>query len=99
MFIPFNPCHAYSYYGLQVFGIPFDVSIPSSAFSNGVGKFSTTLSQLNNSGVVLAMSDATGFATGGISEVQKLPSDIGSCKPADPLPWTYDNPLPLTQCQ
>jgi hypothetical protein len=82
----------------QVFGIPFDVTIPSGAFSNGAGSFSTTLLKLNNSGVVLAMSDATGFATGGISAVQKLDKDIGDCQPTDPLPWVYDNPRSLTQC-
>ena len=53
----------------QVFGVPRNVSIPLDAFKDGEGSFSTRLPLPQGQKFLLSMSDATGFATGGSSDV------------------------------
>lgn len=82
------PCrrkHLSSLNILQVFGTPRNISIPSSAFNNGQGLYSFPLPYTAKSEIVIAMSDATGFATGGATNVLTVqPSKGGSCTTTPP---------------
>ncbi|KAJ3506021.1 hypothetical protein NLJ89_g7106 [Agrocybe chaxingu] len=86
---------------LQVFGTPRNVSIPSDAFSNGVGSYSLPLPLPKNEQMVLTMSDATGFATGGSSNVLTVgASQGGTCNTTDPgVSFTYELNSALQQCR
>lgn len=68
-----------------MFGTPRNISIPSSAFSDGKGSYSFQLPMAKDSQMVLSMSDATGFNTGGSSNVLTVQaSQGGSCNATDP---------------
>jgi len=53
----------------QVFGTQTVYNISDNRFSDGIGTFNTTLTLPAKQKFVFVMSDATGFATGGISEL------------------------------
>ena len=68
-----------------MFGTPRNISIPSSAFSDGKGSYSFQLPMAKDSQMVLSMSDATGFNTGGSTNVLTVEaSQGGSCNSTDP---------------
>ncbi|KAF8269357.1 hypothetical protein EI94DRAFT_1829017 [Lactarius quietus] len=78
-------------------------NIPASAFSNGVGSYSTQLQLAQEQQFLASMSDATGFATGGISPlltVQAQTPQSSSCNTVDPGPqFVYSLDVALQQCQ
>ena len=88
---------------LQVLGTQQVFNIPSSAFSNGIGSYSTTLKFLQGHQFLATMSDASGFATGGISQlltVEAQTSQSSSCDTTDPGPqFFYGWDTTLQQCQ
>jgi len=88
---------------LPVLGTQQVFNIPPSAFSNGVGSYSTTLQLAQEHQFLATMSDATGFATGGISPlltVQAQTSQSSSCNTVDPGPqFFYSLDIALQQCQ
>ena len=99
--IPIVPPWIYAY--LQVMGTQRVFNIPSSAFSDGVGSYSTTLQFPQGHQFLATMSDATGFATGGISPqltVEAQTSQSSSCNTTDPGPEFFFTSDPgLQQCQ
>ncbi|KZV77456.1 hypothetical protein PENSPDRAFT_645113 [Peniophora sp. CONT] len=90
---------------LTIFGAfqaAFQVSVPADAFSNGKGSFSTPLPLAGGTNFVAAMSDATGFATGGISPTISTGAAVNgaTCGNTTHTPqWVYDTPSQATQCR
>jgi hypothetical protein len=88
---------------LPVFGTQRVFNIPAAAFSNGVGSYSTLLQLPQEHQFLVTMSDATGFATGGISPlltVQPQTSQSSNCNTTDPSPqFFFSNDPALQQCQ
>jgi len=63
---------------VPVFGTQTVYNLSDSAFNNGVGTFNTTLTLPEKQQLVVVMSDATGFATGGISPLLTVgPASLG----------------------
>lgn len=79
------------------------LSVPASAFSNGVGSYSTVLQLAQEQQFLVTMSDATGFATGGISPlltVQAQSPQSASCTPVDSVPqFFFSLDVALQQCR
>ncbi|KAN0134811.1 hypothetical protein V8E53_007185 [Lactarius tabidus] len=88
---------------LPVLGTQQVFNIPPSALSNGVGSYSTTLQLAQEQQFLVTMSDATGFATGGISPLLTVQAQIPqstSCNTVDPSPdFFYSLDVALQQCQ
>lgn len=88
---------------LPVLGTQQVFNIPPSALSNGVGSYSTTLQLAKEQQFLVTMSDATGFATGGISPLLTVlaqTSQSTSCNTVDPSPqFFYSLDVALQQCQ
>lgn len=84
-----------------VFGTPRNVSIPSSAFQDGKGKFSTQLLYASDQKFVISMSDAEGFGTGGTTAVLTTQGvDGASCNTTDPgVDFSYQLNSALQQCR
>ena len=81
------------------FGVSYNISIPQNALSS----FTTTLNLNATQRFVITMSDATGFASGGISPIlTATPSVSGthnsSCYSEPALPFTFQANLALRQC-
>ncbi|KAH9004372.1 hypothetical protein EDB86DRAFT_2888278 [Lactarius hatsudake] len=78
-------------------------NIPASAFSNGVGSYSTVLQLAQEQQILVTMSDATGFATGGISPlltVQAQTPQSPSCTPVNSAPqFFFSLDVALQQCR
>ncbi|KAI0932082.1 hypothetical protein AcW1_000697 [Taiwanofungus camphoratus] len=70
---------------IPAFDVPLTTSIPSSNFSNGKGSFQVQLPFAQKQQILVVMSDASGFASGGISNVLSVgPSTSGSqCNTTD----------------
>jgi hypothetical protein len=86
----------------QVFGTPQNLSIPSSAFSNGAGTFNTSVPLAKGERMLLGMSDATGFDAGGISDILTVGAQQGSrsCNTTKlPPDFFYSDPGELVQCR
>ncbi|KAJ6604583.1 hypothetical protein DFH09DRAFT_1123188 [Mycena vulgaris] len=86
---------------LPVYAVPRNISIPDSAFSNGNGSFSTTLTFAENTQFVLTMSDSTGFGAGGSSQKLTVGKSLGgTCNTTIPaLAFAFTTPGSLQQCQ
>ncbi|KIM48268.1 hypothetical protein M413DRAFT_16245 [Hebeloma cylindrosporum] len=86
---------------IPVFGTPRNISIPSSSFSNGKGSYSFQLPMAKDSQMVLSMSDATGFNTGGSTNVLTVKaSQGGSCNTTDPgVSFSFQLNSALQQCR
>ena len=101
MVVPIVSLRVYACF--QVLGTQQVFNIPSSAFSNGVGSYSTTLQLAQEQQFLATMSDATGFATGGISPlltVQAQTPQSSNCNTVDPGPqFFYSLDVALQQCQ
>lgn len=87
---------------LQVFGTPRNISIPSSSFSDGKGSYSLQVPMKKDDTMLLTMSDATGFNTGGTTRVLTVgASKGGQCNTTDPgqfiAHWIFDRLLTLKQ--
>ena len=91
-------------YTLSIFGAfeaGLQVPIPSDAYSNGKGSFSTQLPMPENTKFVAVMSDATGFATGGISPAitTGAAADGASCNTTLSPQWVWDTQSQAAQCR
>ncbi|KAF8905510.1 hypothetical protein CPB84DRAFT_1727048 [Gymnopilus junonius] len=85
---------------VPVFGTPVNISIPSSAFSNGVGSYSFQLPIANGSQMVFVMSDATGFNSGGTTEILTTqPSKGVSCNTNTTVNFSFQLNSALQQCR
>ncbi|KAG7099141.1 hypothetical protein E1B28_001012 [Marasmius oreades] len=84
-----------------VYGTPRNISITESTFSNGNGSFSLQLPFPQDHKFLITMSDVTGFASGGNTEVLTVgPSNGGSCNTTDPgVGFTYELNSALQQCR
>ncbi|KAH7929312.1 hypothetical protein BV22DRAFT_1057011 [Leucogyrophana mollusca] len=86
-----------------VYNYPRNISVPSSSFSNNAGSY--TIPQLpfaNKTRFLLTMSDATGFGTGGTSNVLTVGDPVGNnnCNTTNPaVAFTFDLNNALQQCQ
>ncbi|KAI6136581.1 hypothetical protein F5141DRAFT_1208913 [Pisolithus sp. B1] len=84
------------------FDVPQFYSVPSSAYSGNQGSY--TISQLllpQGKKFVLTISDATGFATGGTTDVIQVAGSTSSsdCNTTSPaLSYTFNLPSSLQQC-
>ena len=100
LYLSSSPC---VYACFQVLGTQQVFNIPSSAFSNGVGSYYTSLQFPQGHQFLATMSDASGFATGGISPlltVQAPTSQSSDCNTVDPGPqFVYGWDSALQQCQ
>jgi hypothetical protein len=76
-------------------------SIPSGAYSNGQGSFSTPLPLNVTQSFLLTMSDATGFNTGGTTNLITVgESKGGSCNTIPPhIEYKYRLDSALVQCR
>ncbi|KIO08339.1 hypothetical protein M404DRAFT_997272 [Pisolithus tinctorius Marx 270] len=85
-----------------VFDVPRFYSVPSSAYNGNQGSY--TISQLplgQGTKFVLTVSDATGFGTGGATDVIQVAESTSSssCNTTTPaLSYTYNLPSSLQQC-
>ncbi|KAF8971399.1 hypothetical protein BDZ97DRAFT_1753221 [Flammula alnicola] len=86
---------------VPIFGTPRNVSIPSSAFSNGQGSYPLQIPLPKGQQMVLTMSDATGFNAGGTSNVLTVQaSQGGSCNTTDPgVAFSFQLNDALQQCR
>ncbi|TFK56983.1 hypothetical protein OE88DRAFT_1650518 [Heliocybe sulcata] len=87
---------------IPVFGTPRNISIPSSAFSNGRGSYKTQVPFTSNHKLVIAMSDATGFGSGGVSDLVNVGQSVGNvnCNTTDPgVDFDYQLNTALQQCR
>ncbi|KAF9270154.1 hypothetical protein L218DRAFT_982784 [Marasmius fiardii PR-910] len=84
-----------------VYGTPRNISIPQSAFDNGMGSFSAQIPFPQGQKFILTMSDGTGFATGGNTEVLTVGSSKGgSCNTTDPgVAYIFELNSALQQCR
>lgn len=83
------------------FGTPHNISVPSSAVSSNGGAISTQLTMPQGTKFLLTMSDATGFGSGGTSQILTVGSSVTgvSCNTTDPgTGFTYELPDALQQC-
>jgi hypothetical protein len=80
----------------QVFGVPQNFSIPSSSQNT----FRTQLLVSGDIDVVFVMSDATGFGTGGTSQLLTVGSSLGGqCNPdIQGVAFTFSLNTVLQQC-
>ncbi|KAJ7092658.1 hypothetical protein C8R44DRAFT_816241 [Mycena epipterygia] len=85
---------------LPVFDVPRNISIPTSAFNNGQGSFSTVLPFNVTDKIVLTMSDSTGFGAGGSSEILTVGKSLGgSCNTSSPgVAFSFILAQALQQC-
>ncbi|KAH9944293.1 uncharacterized protein BXZ73DRAFT_96784 [Epithele typhae] len=84
------------------FGTPKNISIPNSAFTSQQGKYSTTLAYTAQQNLVVALSDASGFGSGGISPVITVGNSKSGnkCNTTDPgVDFTYSTDSALSQCR
>ncbi|KAI0825031.1 hypothetical protein BC628DRAFT_1339050 [Trametes gibbosa] len=86
----------------HVYGTTRTMAIPASSISNGNGTFTTTLPFAANQQFLAIMSDATGFASGGVSK----PITVGkstskqACNTTDPgVDFFFEANLALAQCR
>jgi len=88
---------------LPVQGTQQVFNIPAAAFSNGVGSYSTVLQLAQEQQFLVTISDAIGFATGGISPlltVQAQTSQSSNGNTVDPSPqFFYSLDFALQQCR
>ncbi|KAF4622940.1 hypothetical protein D9613_001740 [Agrocybe pediades] len=86
---------------IPVFGTPMNISIPSSAFSDGRGSFSFPLQFNSSKKIMLTMSDATGFNTGGTTNLISIrPTEGASCNSTEPnVPFSFELNNALQQCR
>lgn len=86
----------------KAFNIPRNISVPSTAFSNNQGSYQISpIPFINGTEFLLTMSDATGFGTGGTSELLTVGEPVGSasCNTTNPtLVYSFSLPSSLQQC-
>ncbi|KAI0082277.1 hypothetical protein K474DRAFT_852977 [Panus rudis PR-1116 ss-1] len=85
-----------------IFGTPRTVNIPDSSFSNGQGSFQTQLPFPKDQKFLATMSDASGFASGGTSDVLEVGASISNsnCNTTDPgVDFFFQLNSALKQCR
>ncbi|KAK0464891.1 uncharacterized protein EV420DRAFT_1637064 [Desarmillaria tabescens] len=84
-----------------VFGTPRNISIPDSAYSGGKGTYKTQIPFPSGQKLVMVMSDASGFGTGGATDVLTVGSSLGgSCNTTDPgVDFSFELNTALQQCR
>jgi hypothetical protein len=85
----------------QAFHVPQNFTIPETAFADGSGTFSTPLTLDRRQRLLLSMSDATGFNTGGVSRVLKVgasQSDNRCNISENRIDFLFWSLRPLVQC-
>ncbi|KAK7694758.1 hypothetical protein QCA50_001946 [Cerrena zonata] len=85
-----------------VFGTPRIMNIPDSSFSNGKGTYETQLVFAKDKQFLATMSDASGFGTGGTSDVLKVGASVGNqnCNTTDPgVDFFFELNTALQQCR
>lgn len=94
--LPSAPCH-------KAFDIPRNISVPSTAFDNNQGTYQVSpIPFIKGTQFLLTMSDATGFGTGGTSELLTVGEPVGSasCNTSNPaLSFEFSLPSSLQQCR
>ncbi|PPQ62829.1 hypothetical protein CVT24_000523 [Panaeolus cyanescens] len=85
----------------QVFGTPRNISVPATAFSNGRGSYSLQIPLKKDDEMLITMSDATGFNTGGTTTVLTVQaSKGGKCDTTDPgIGFPFQLNTALQQCR
>ncbi|KAF8445873.1 hypothetical protein L210DRAFT_3610469 [Boletus edulis BED1] len=87
---------------IPVYNIPRNISVPSTAFSNNQGSYQISpIPFTSGKQFFVTMSDATGFGTGGISELLTVgePVNGASCNTTNPtLAYSFSLPSSLQQC-
>lgn len=86
----------------QVFGTPRNITIPDSAYSNGKGTLQTQIAVAATKQFLIVMSDATGFSTGGVSDLATVGTSLsgGGCNTTYPaVPYSFILDTALTQCR
>jgi len=87
----------------KVFGISRNISVPSTAFNNNQGSYQISpIPFTQDAKFLLTMSDATGFGTGGTSELLTVGAPVGStsCNTSSPsLAYSFSLPSSLQQCR
>ncbi|KAG8902747.1 hypothetical protein FRB99_004172 [Tulasnella sp. 403] len=87
---------------IKAFNVPRNVSIPPTAYSNGQGSFTATLPLPSQKQFLLTMSDASGFGTGGLSDLLTVgdPVNNASCDLTEPsLAFNFQLNTALQQCR
>ncbi|KAJ7783713.1 hypothetical protein DFH07DRAFT_1054901 [Mycena maculata] len=86
---------------LPVFDVLRNISIPSTAFSNGKGIFSTTMPFNETDRIALTMSDSSGFGAGGSTTLLTVGKSLGgSCNTSSPgVAFSFALNEALQQCQ
>lgn len=87
---------------VPVFDPPRTFDIPNSAVDNGKGRYNISINFPVGQKIFLVMSDATGFASGGVSLVTQVgPSTSGkNCNTTSPSPdFLFNLDSALTQCR
>lgn len=86
----------------KAYAIPRNISVPSTAFNNNQGSYQISpIPFTNGTKFLLTMSDATGFGTGGTSELLTVGTPVGSasCNTSNPaLLYSFSLPSSLQQC-
>ncbi|KAH0838253.1 hypothetical protein J3R83DRAFT_6509 [Lanmaoa asiatica] len=84
------------------FDIPRNVSVPSTAFNNNQGSYQVSpIPFIEGTRLLLTMSDASGFGTGGTSDILTVGAPVGSasCNTSNPsLLFSFNLPSSLKQC-
>ncbi|TFK94445.1 hypothetical protein K466DRAFT_593619 [Polyporus arcularius HHB13444] len=84
------------------FGTPRTTKIPDGSFSNSRGSFTTTMNMPKGQQIVVVMSDATGFGSGGVTPVITVGPTVSktACDTSDPgVDFTYEANSALAQCR
>ncbi|OCH96068.1 hypothetical protein OBBRIDRAFT_787521 [Obba rivulosa] len=87
---------------IPVFGRPETFQIPSSSFSNGQGSYSVQVPFASNKTMLVTMSDASGFASGGTTNVLTVGPPVGNSNCNTTMPtvdFFFDTDSALTQCR
>ncbi|KAH9937031.1 uncharacterized protein B0H18DRAFT_968837 [Fomitopsis serialis] len=82
------------------FNTPLTYSIPSSSYSNNQGSYSLQLTANASVQFVAVMSDASGFGTGGVSDVITVGAGSSGCDRSwQVVDFYYDTDMALSQCR
>lgn len=84
------------------YGRTLNYTIPSSSYSNGQGSYKVQLPFPENQTVIAIMSDANGFATGGVSDVITTGPSISHSQcnvTAQAVDFFFDTDMALNQCR
>ncbi|EMD42131.1 hypothetical protein CERSUDRAFT_79741 [Gelatoporia subvermispora B] len=87
---------------IPIFGNPSTFQIPSSSYSNGQGSYSVQLPFAVNKTMLVTMSDASGFASGGTTNVLTVGPSVSNSNCNTTIPnvdFFFDTNSALAQCR